>query len=62
MSEKREKKKRYNQKLEWIDSFEIWLYDFEMWLDEEPPIWKFHAWRNWKNSRPKMELIFNDRP
>ena len=46
MSEKQEKKRRYNQKLEWIAAF-------EKWLENEPPIWKLFAWRRWKNSRPE---------
>lgn len=45
MSERQEKKRRYNQKLEWISAFEIWL-------DSEPPIWRLFAWWEWKNSRP----------
>lgn len=53
MSEKQEKKRRYNQKLEWIAAFERWLAD-------EPPIWRLWAWRNWKNSRPEIRVVEND--
>ena len=45
MSEKREKRRRYNQRLEYIA-------DFNKWLDTEPPIVKIIAWRRWKKSRP----------
>ena len=47
MIERQEKKRRYNQKLEWISNF-------EKWLASEPPIWKLFAWRRWKNSRPAV--------
>ena len=45
MSERQEKKKRYNQRLEYIALF-------EKWLKAEPPICRFFKWRKWKNSRP----------
>lgn len=45
MSERQEKKKRYNQRLMWIATFDKWLYC-------EPPIWRVFAWRRWKNKRP----------
>ena len=45
MSERQEHKKRYNQKLEYIAKF-------EKWLDKEPPIINFFAWRKWKKQRP----------
>lgn len=45
MSESKEHKKRYNQKLEYIAKF-------EKWLDKEPPIIRFFAWHKWKKRRP----------
>ena len=45
MSEKQEKKRRYNQRLEYIA-------DFNKWLDTEPPILRPIAWHRWKKSRP----------
>ena len=48
MNEKQEKKRRYNQKLEYIA-------DFNRWLNEEPPILRFISWHRWKKSRPKKE-------
>lgn len=46
MSERQEKKRRYNQKLEWIAAF-------EKWLASEPPIWKLFSWRRWKKNKPE---------
>lgn len=46
MSAKREKKKRYNQKLELIQKFERWAI-------EEPPIWMFWRWKKWLSRRPE---------
>lgn len=45
MSESREKKTRYNRRLEYIARFNNWL-------DEEPPIVFFWAWHRWKKRRP----------
>ena len=45
MSEKQEKKRRYNQRLEYIT-------DFNKWLDVEPSILRPIAWHRWKKSRP----------
>lgn len=45
MSERKEKKRRYNQRLEFIAAFEKWLLS-------EPPMWKFWRWRRWRNMRP----------
>ena len=47
MSERVEKKRRYNQKLELIR-------DFEAWLASEPPKIMFWAWRKWKKNRPDL--------
>lgn len=48
MSERQEKKKRYNQKLELILRFEVWAAS-------EPPIWMFLRWKKWLASRPQMK-------
>lgn len=49
MSEKQEKKKRYNQKLGLIQQFEAWAAS-------EPPIWMFLRWKKWLASRPQWWL------
>lgn len=48
MSQKTEKKKRYNQKLE----FAVAL---EKWVKEEPAKWNLIAWFKWMRQRPKRE-------
>lgn len=45
MSERREKKRRYNLRLEYISHFSDWL-------NREPPMWMSWKWRKWKKSRP----------
>lgn len=45
MSEKREHKRRYNLRLEYIAHF-------YKWLENEPPMILFWRWRKWKNARP----------
>lgn len=45
MSEKREKKRRYNLRLEYIKKFSDWLAG-------EPPMWMLYSWHKWKKSRP----------
>ena len=45
MSEKREKRRRYNQRLGYIADFNKWLY-------AEPPIVRLISWHRWKKSRP----------
>lgn len=45
MSERKEKKRRYNLRLEYIARFNDWL-------DSEPPLWLFWKWRKWKYNRP----------
>ncbi len=45
MSEKQEKKKRYNLRLEYIAAF-------EKWLTQEPPRMFFLRWHRWKKRRP----------
>lgn len=48
MSESREKKKRYNQKLEFISHFEKWAVS-------EPSMLVFWRWRRWLRERPIWE-------
>lgn len=50
MNEKKEKRKRYNQKLEYIARF-------NKWLESEPPMILFWRWRKWKKSRPIWSYI-----
>lgn len=45
MSERQEKKRRYNLRLEYIAHF-------QKWLNREPPMWRVLAWRRWKRERP----------
>lgn len=45
MSERQEKKARYNQRL-------VFIAEFEKWLQLEPPVWMFISWRRWLRSRP----------
>ena len=45
MSERREKKRRYNLRL-------MRIADFDKWLNREPPMWRLFAWRRWKRERP----------
>lgn len=52
MSEKREKKRRYNEKLEYIAHFEEWIAEFQKWVEQEPPVWRFIKWHNWLNKKP----------
>lgn len=45
MSEKPEHKKRYYARLRYIATFTAWL-------ETEPPIIRYFAWRRWKKRRP----------
>lgn len=45
MSERQEKKRRHNARLEYIAAF-------VMWLDREPPRMFFWRWHKWKRERP----------
>lgn len=45
MSESREHKRRYNQRLEFISKF-------EKWANSEPSMFNFIAWRKWLKNRP----------
>lgn len=48
MSESREHKRRYNQRLQYIA-------EFDKWLDAEPSRVFFWKWHKWKKARPKWE-------
>lgn len=48
MSERQEKKKRYNQRLQYIAAF-------QKWLDAEPPMIAVIKWHRWKKLRPVLE-------
>lgn len=45
MSEKRAKRDRAKERLEYIRLFNAWI-------DSEPSMLNIFAWRKWKNSRP----------
>lgn len=45
MSESREHKRRYNQRLQYIA-------DFNKWLDSEPSMLRLISWARWKKRRP----------
>lgn len=47
MSERQEKRKRYNERL-------CFIADFETWLALEPPMWRIFKWRKWKANRPRI--------
>lgn len=47
MSEKQEKKLRYNQKLEYISRF-------DKWLSLEPPMFRLVKWLKWRRSMPSI--------
>ena len=48
MSEKQEKRRRFNGRMEYTAEFSAWLRG-------EPPMWKFLSWRRWKKARPVMK-------
>ena len=45
MSERQEKRTRYNQRLQYIA-------EFIKWQDREPPMWRVFKWRKWKQELP----------
>lgn len=45
MSESREHKRRYNQRLQYIA-------EFNKWLESEPPMLRLISWAKWKKRRP----------
>lgn len=48
MSESKEHKRRYIQRMAYIRAFENWLL-------HEPPMILFWAWRKWKKNRPVLQ-------
>lgn len=52
MSERQEKKRRYNARLEFIVRFNAWL-------ESEPPMILFWRWRKWKDARPSWREVFD---
>lgn len=48
MSERQDKKRRYNQRLAFIAAFTHWL-------DHEPSWWRFISRHRWLTKRPKEE-------
>ena len=48
MSESREKKLRYNRKMEFMAKFDDWY-------NSEPPLLFFIAWIKWLRRRPRLE-------
>lgn len=50
MSERREHKKRYNLRLQYIS-------EFGKWIDCEPPMILFWRWRKWKKMRPVWKEV-----
>lgn len=54
MSEKMEHRRRLNEKLNYIQRYELWLL-------YEPPMYRLIAWHRWKKNRP-MRREDHDRP
>lgn len=50
VSERQEKARRYNLRLEYIARF-------NRWIAQEPPMILFWRWRKWRNARP----VWDDR-
>ena len=50
MSERQEKKRRIEQKLQYLSQLEAWLA-------EEPAWWAFSARKRWRDRRPKSPSI-----
>lgn len=48
MSEKQEKRKRFEQHMEYHAELKAWLM-------KEPPMWSIFEWWRWKKTRPVME-------
>lgn len=50
MSEKQEKRRRFNERMEYAA-------EFNAWLRKEPPMWRIFEWWRWKKTRPVMESL-----
>lgn len=48
MSEKQEKRKRFNYRFQYVLAMNDWMR-------KEPPVWKIFARRRWKKSMPVWE-------
>ena len=48
MGEKQEKRKRFEQRMEYHAELKAWLM-------KEPPMWRIFEWWRWKKTRPVME-------
>lgn len=53
MSERQEKRLRYNARLEYIA-------EFTKWLDRKPPRMFFLRWHKWKRQRPVFQDILKE--
>lgn len=51
MSERQEKKRRFEQKLQYLNKLEAWLA-------EEPAWWRISARKRWKARKPKKPKNF----
>lgn len=50
MSESKERKRRYNEKLALVAAYELWVMN-------EPPKWKLISHVKWQKKRPKIEMV-----
>lgn len=48
MSEKQEKRRRINARIDYIEAFAFWL-------SQEPPMWRIFSWHRWKQARPHFK-------
>ena len=53
MSESREKKRRYNERLEYIR-------EFQSWICESPPRWRLFSFLSWLRRMPDSAGLFRD--
>lgn len=53
MSESREKKRRYNERLAYIS-------EFRAWLGGAPPKWRVFSFIRWLNAMPSHNGLFKD--
>ena len=51
MSESRESKRRYIQRMAYIRAFENWI-------TQEPHMIRFRAWRKWLKNRPVLKDFY----
>ena len=48
MSEKQEKRKRLNARIDYIEAFALWM-------QREPAMWRIFSWHRWKRNRPHFK-------